>query len=77
MQIVIRHHDGEWQLVCGEHDHPADCSDFEVVGLHHLKERQPNLSLLPFLSPGTCAEWKGDLNEGLWDVTQVGSDDLD
>jgi len=44
-------------LVCGEHDHPEDCSDFEVVGLEHLIERQPNLAGLSNLKLGWLAEW--------------------
>lgn len=54
--LVIRHSDGEWQLVCGGHDHPDDCSDFEVVGLTHLTERQSNLADIGELKPGWMAE---------------------
>ena len=43
VRVVIHHSDGVWQLVCGFHDHPEDCSDFEPVGLEHLIQRQPNL----------------------------------
>lgn len=57
IEVVIHHSDGVWQLVCGEHDHPEDCSDFEVVGLEHLIERQPNLASLGDLESGWLAEW--------------------
>ena len=60
VKVVIHHSDGVWQLVCGEHDHPEDCSDFEVVGLEHLIERQPNLSSLADLQSGWLAEWTSD-----------------
>ncbi|TPK80433.1 hypothetical protein FJ527_01270 [Mesorhizobium sp. B2-4-18] len=57
MALVVRHSDGEWQLTCGEHDHPADCGDFEVVGLKHLIDRQENLAGIAKLEPGWLAEW--------------------
>ena len=57
IEVVIHHSDGVWQLVCGEHDHPEDCSDFEVVGLEHLIERQSNLASLVDLKTGWLAEW--------------------
>lgn len=62
--LVIRHSDGEWQAVCGQHDHPEDCSDFEVVGLNHLIERQANLTDAMILPPGYMAEW----SEGHWTI---------
>jgi hypothetical protein len=54
--VVIRHSDGEWQFVCGEHDHPEDCFNFEIVGLEHLVERQPDLAEIGELKPGLMAE---------------------
>lgn len=57
IKVVIHHSDGEWQLVCGEHDHPEDCSDFKVVGIGHLIERQSNLNNIGDLKPGWMAEW--------------------
>ena len=65
VKIVVRHSDGEWQLVCGEHDHPQDCSDFEVIGLEHLVERQPNIVKTGELRPGWMAEW----TDGRWIFT--------
>jgi hypothetical protein len=56
IKVVIRHRDGVWQLVCGEHDHPEDCGNFEVVGLEHLIERQPNLIEVADLGRGRLAE---------------------
>ncbi len=57
IEAVIRHSDGVWQLVCGKHDHPKDCSDFEAVGLEHLIARQPNLVEISDLKRGWMAEW--------------------
>ena len=56
IKVVIHHDDGLWQLVCGEDDHPEDCSDFEVVGLEHLLERQPNLAEINELERSWMAE---------------------
>ena len=56
VKAVIHHVDGVWQLVCGESDHPEDCSDFQTVGLEHLLERQPDLENLTDLKPGYMAE---------------------
>lgn len=56
VKVVIHHSDGVWQLVCGAHDHPEDCSDFETVGLEHLIERQANLMEVVGLKPGWIAE---------------------
>jgi hypothetical protein len=56
IRVVIRHVDGVWQLVCGAHDHPEDCSDFEPVGLEHLTERQANLAEIIDLKRGWIAE---------------------
>lgn len=56
VKVVIHHADGVWQLVCGEHDHPEDCSDFEPVGLGHLIDRQANLAAIENLERGWIAE---------------------
>lgn len=56
VRVVLHHSDGVWQLVCGGHDHPEDCWDFETVGLEHLLERQKDLSELSDLQPGFMAE---------------------
>jgi len=58
VSLIVHHSDGAWQLVCGARDHPADCSDFETVGIEHLIDRQPNLSELPELKTGWLAEWQ-------------------
>lgn len=55
--LVVRHSDGTWQMTCGKYDHSLNCGDFEVVGLNHLYERQPNLQLTAELKPGTLAEY--------------------
>lgn len=57
VKVVIHHDDGVWQLVCGEDDHPEDCSDFEVVGLEHLMERQFNLAEINHLERNWIAEY--------------------
>src|SRR5262245_17659813 len=57
IKVVIHHSDGVWQLVCGENDHPEDCSGFEVVGFEHLIARQSNLARLADLQSGWLAEW--------------------
>ena len=54
--MVVHHSDGAWQLVCGGHDHPDDCSSFETVGLEHLIDRQVDLQGLLDLKPGWLAE---------------------
>ena len=54
--LVLHDSDGIWQLACGGHDHPEDCSDFEPVGLEHLLERQPNLVDVLDMPPGFVAE---------------------
>lgn len=66
IEVVVRHSDGEWQLVCGKHDHPDDCSDFEFVGLEHLIVRQPNLSEIGKLKPG----WMAELTPNGWSRIQ-------
>jgi hypothetical protein len=61
VKVVVRHSDGIWQLVCGGHDHPEDCSDFETVGLEHLVERQADLAeVAADLKPGFMAEKEAD-----------------
>lgn len=60
VSLVIRHTDGIWQLVCGQTDHPEDCSDFEVVGFEHLIERQSNLETISNLEFGWMAEYTDD-----------------
>jgi len=55
--VVVHHTDGVWQLVCGQHDHPSDCSDFVAVGLEHLSERQSNLEAIRDLPRGWMAEY--------------------
>lgn len=58
-KLVVHHADGVWQLVCGEHDQPEDCSDFEPVGLEHLLERQEDLSEVRKIDRGWVAEQDG------------------
>ncbi len=57
VKLVLHDSDGIWQFVCGGHDHPEDCSDFEPVGLEHLLERQPNLADVLDMPPGFVAKF--------------------
>ena len=64
VRVVIHHDDGVWQLVCGGADHPADCGDFETVGLQHLLDRQADLGAVAGLQKG----WMAELNaEEAWE----------
>lgn len=56
ISVVIHHSDDTWQFVCGGHDHPDDCSDFEAVGIAHLIDRQSNIREAAELSRGWMAE---------------------
>lgn len=62
IKVVIHHDDGVWQLVCGDGDHPDDCSDFRTVGLEHLIESQSNISDILNLECNHIAE----LIDGKW-----------
>lgn len=75
VRLVIHHADGSWQFVCGEHDHPLDCSDFEPVGVDHLVERQTDLADLPQLLTGTLAERVCERGSEIWRVQQLLDDD--
>ena len=63
--VVVHHSDGVWQLVCGGVDLPDVCSNFEVVGLDHLFDRQDNLFEVRDLQRGCMAE----LEDGRWEIT--------
>lgn len=66
VRVVIHHSDGVWQLVCGQHDHPTDCADFEPVGLEHIVERQSDLNDTASLQRG----WLAELDEtGVWNLS--------
>lgn len=56
VHALVHHEDGTWQAVCGERDHAHDCSDFEVVCLEHLLERQPSLIAATSMQPNCVAE---------------------
>jgi len=75
VKLVIHHVDGGWQFVCGEHDHPMDCNDFEPVGIDHLVDRQPDLAQLPPLQTGTLAERVCERGSQFWQVHQLADDD--
>ena len=72
VRLVIHHDDGGWQFVCGERDHPGDCSDFEPVGLEHLVERQPELVALLQTRRGAVVE---QARSGRWNVSDLDGDD--
>lgn len=56
VSLVIRHADGDWQMTCGEYDHPDDASDAATVHMYHLVERQPELKQFLSLEPGYMAD---------------------
>jgi hypothetical protein len=62
VRVAIHHADGVWQLVCGERDHPEDCSDFEPVGMEHIVERQDDLAEIATMQRGWIAERDEDGN---------------
>lgn len=70
VRVAIHHLDGVWQLVCGEHDHPADCADFQVVGLQHIFERQANLGEISGLERSHVAENM----DGVWQISPYDED---
>ncbi|MCL6741705.1 hypothetical protein LZ518_11265 [Sphingomonas sp. RB56-2] len=71
VRLLVRHGDGTWQATCGERDHAEDCSDFEVVGVNHLFERQSDITTFETLGPEQMAEW----SQGRWTVSPFDEDD--
>jgi hypothetical protein len=59
VRVLIHHHDGTWQAVCGETDHDMDiaATGFAIVGVNHLFARQPDLTSLQNLKREQIAEW--------------------
>jgi hypothetical protein len=57
VRLVARHRDGSWQMTCGATDHPEDGEGAEIVHVHHLFDRQPDLRQFYNLSPGMLADW--------------------
>lgn len=53
--MVTRDED-DWTCVCGGEDHTQDASDFAVVGLEHLVDRDPTLAEVLDLPVGWEAE---------------------
>ena len=60
VRLLIRYDDGTWQATCGERDHIEDCSDFEIIGVNHLFDRQADLKEVAALLPNTLAEQAGE-----------------
>ena len=56
VHALVHHEDGTWQATCGARDHAHDCSDFDVICLEHLLERQPNLIAATSMQPNFVAE---------------------
>lgn len=73
VRVLIHHHDGAWQAVCGAHDHLPDCRDFLTVHLHHLFDRQPDLAAVKSLPRSHIAEW----SDGLWTTAPFDEDASD
>lgn len=71
VRLLIHHADGTWQATCGARDHSADCSDFTVIGLNHLFERQPDIAAFETLGPDQIAEW----SDGQWVVSGFDDDE--
>jgi len=70
VRLFIHHADGVWQATCGERDHVEDCSDFEVIGLNHLLDRQGELAAFQTLPLAHIAERR---EEG-WSVSRFDED---
>jgi hypothetical protein len=71
VRLLIHHHDGTWQAMCGERDHTVDGSDCRVVGVNHLFARQADLAPLASLPREQIAEWRS----GEWDVAPFDEND--
>jgi hypothetical protein len=56
VRVLIHHYDGNWQAVCGGRDHREDCGDFQLVGLHHIADRQPELHQFEDMATSMMAE---------------------
>jgi hypothetical protein len=60
VDVVFHEDDGGWQFLCAA-DHAAEGPEaFDIVGVEHLVERQPELDALADLPPGWMAERRGD-----------------
>lgn len=70
VRLLIHHSDGTWQATCGARDHSADCSDFAIVGVNHLFERQSDIAALATLGAERIAECSG----GQWKVSVFDED---
>jgi hypothetical protein len=73
VRLLIHHGDGTWQATCGQRDHAEDCSDFEVVGINHLFERQPDMTALATLPPNYISDW----SDGRWTVSPFDEGEAD
>ena len=56
VRVFIHHYDESWQAVCGEQAHKEDCSDFRLVGLNPITERQPELQQFEAMTTSVMAE---------------------
>jgi hypothetical protein len=67
--LLVSHEGGDWQFVCGAHDHDAKIEPFHVsVGI--LVSRDPSLSAIADLPPGWNAERSAIGNP--WIRTKIG-----
>jgi hypothetical protein len=73
IRLLIHHHDGTWQAMCGEKDHTSDGSDCRVVGVGHLFARQADLAPLISLPREQIADWRS----GEWHIAPFENDDSD
>jgi hypothetical protein len=53
--LVVRE-EGDWVFACGNSDHAQDASEWRVVGIGHLTERDGSLHLVSDLPDGWQAE---------------------
>ena len=50
------HHNGDWQMMCGGHEHVDDDEQIVVLHKEHLGERDPGLTEVFDLLPGWEAQ---------------------
>ena len=70
VRLLLHHHDGTWQAMCGERDHSDDGSDCRVVGVDHLFARQADMAPVATLLRERIAEWRA----GTWRITVFDED---
>lgn len=54
--LVTHYDDGDWSFTCGQTDHRDDDSEYVLVGVGHLTDRDTTLDSLSDLARGYSAE---------------------